>query len=360
VLINSVAATSGRLDHVDGLRALAALWVVFYHGYVFFFEQHMGQSNALLRVMSRGHLGVPMFLLLSGFCLGLPYLQRGVLVPALRPFVIRRIWRILPPYYLVMAGLVLLVQLPGLRRFSVQQPTDMVDVVLHLLLLHNLSGDHVFRISGPFWSIALECQLYVVFPLLLRWMRHPGWVLVASLVLGATLWGLAPPLEWMAEFVYWHSLPSLLCFFVAGMVAAAMVAKGRFLSAWTALVALGFFVMACFIPGQPAFSRLLQQLCIGGGTGLFLVQRPGSITARLLGAKPLVAVGVVSYTLYLTHNPVVSLGGKLTLARLGVGWAPVCCAISAAVAVGVAFAAFPVIERPFHAIARRLAQPRQS
>jgi len=346
--------SGARLSQVDGLRAVAALWVVAYHGYVFFYERAVGPRGPLLVWMSRGHLGVPMFLVLSGFCLTLPSLQAGRYTVEGVDFLRRRAWRILPPYYLVMGSLSALIQLPALRRMASQAPTDVTDLLLHVAMLHNLSGEHIFRISGPFWSIALECQLYGIFPLLLYGMRRPGVTSTAVLALAAFTWASAPQASSpFSQFAYWHSLPSMLPLFVLGQLAARAVASGATRGNLAAGLGVACFTAALCIPAAGPRARLASQGCAAVGTALLLVCSQETLAVRVLRARSLVFLGGVSYTLYLTHNPLISFAGKWATARLS-GWPlHLTACLSVLGAVGGAVLLFPWLERPFHALARR-------
>src|SRR4051794_40542870 len=101
--IEPVRPPSLQLNFLDGLRGLSALYVAAYHA--FLFTGHAGDAEKHLPVIGwfllYGYLGVPVFIVLSGFVLMLPVVSRGrglELPGGARKFIRRRARRILPPY----------------------------------------------------------------------------------------------------------------------------------------------------------------------------------------------------------------------------------------------------------------------
>src|SRR5579859_5500259 len=104
-----------RLDFVDGLRGVACLYVVAYHLFLLWpVSSHSGTGGGwlielLTRTAAYGHIGVDIFLALSGFCLFYPFCRRAVsahhriTMGSLRTYGLRRARRILPPYLVALA-----------------------------------------------------------------------------------------------------------------------------------------------------------------------------------------------------------------------------------------------------------------
>lgn len=349
-------ASERRFAHVDGLRAVAALWVVWYHALIAF---QPGWDGGLTPVLTAGELGVPMFLVLSGFCLAFPVLAKGRTRVELRSFALRRALRILPPYYLVLAVVAAAQQFRFVAERTVERATDLPDLLAHLFMVHNLLPDHILRTSGPFWSIALEVQLYVVFPLLLLLMKRPWIPLAGSVALAGAWWLAGPALLGIpadaphhtdtgnTAFAYWNALPSLLPVFVLGMVAAALLVRAWTAPPWLAAGAVGLLSAGVALRHAidwPVPSRVV----VGVATALLLLLPLGGRLRGLLSWKPLILVGEASFTLYLVHMPI------LRLVAAVVGSGPVATVVAVAVAVGAAIAIARVIERPLHQLARRL------
>src|SRR4051812_48905247 len=114
-----------------------------------------------------GRFAVVVFIVLSGFSLALSPARRGWRQDGLRSFALRRARRILPPYWAALAFSLavawLVVPPPG------QPAPDTGSVVVNGLLVQNLVG--VPSPNRSFWSIAVEAQLYLLFPLLLVLVR---------------------------------------------------------------------------------------------------------------------------------------------------------------------------------------------
>src|SRR5579883_2111781 len=172
-----------RLDYLDGLRGLAAIYVVVYHIYVDMSAQlqtvaHSSVWVTLVQaVLSHGRTSVAAFIVLSGYCLMLPVARSpdGQLTGGWVRYLRRRARRILPPYYaaLVLSLLVAIVipthwlPLMGEQWNHGQPALNPGAIVSHVLLLHNWSHTWEYRINPPMWSVALEWQIYFLFPLLL-------------------------------------------------------------------------------------------------------------------------------------------------------------------------------------------------
>ena len=217
------SAPPARLEFLDGLRGLAALYVVLFHFSASrFLVDASGARLPLplpLRIiagmMQYGHYAVAIFIVLSGYSLMLPISSAsdGQLRGGLWGYVKRRAWRILPPYY---AALLLSVFCLAVgKRWQEMRGGALWS---HLLLVHNLHPDWNMAINIPLWSVATEWDIYFVFPLLLLplWRKWGmGAVLAAGFGLGWLPHFLLPP----ASNLDW-ACPWYLGLFTLGMGAA--------------------------------------------------------------------------------------------------------------------------------------------
>ena len=188
--LNPVKSTKIRLDYLDGMRGLAALYVVWFHIYLDAINTKSGivqfpyLLHSIIEVfMSHGASSVAIFIVLSGYCLMLPVARSsdGKLRGGVLHYIKRRARRILPPYYAALFFSLLLSALVPATLMSATgwhwnsgQPALTIDGILsHLVLLHNLKGKWIFSINPPMWSVALEWQIYFVFAFLLLpvWRR---------------------------------------------------------------------------------------------------------------------------------------------------------------------------------------------
>ncbi len=187
-----------RLTHIDGVRALCALGVVLHHAVLTVFLTSVNPHPArgllarLEELLRYGEERVIAFSVLSGFCLMIPVAKGdGRIRGGVSLFLRRRARRLLPPYFVVLAISVV----AGLTVFGnttdsmwhATQPLEWRDVLLHALLIHNVD-DHSHRINYVLWSIAIEWQLYFVFPLFVWMTRRAG---IVATVATASVVGLA-------------------------------------------------------------------------------------------------------------------------------------------------------------------------
>src|SRR3954467_13615802 len=106
-----------RLEYLDGLRAVAAVYVVLFHAGLGFVDAErpvQGIARTVQRGLSLGHDAVAVFIVLSGYCLMLPVTRSpiaGQLVRGIPHYIARRAWRILPPYFAALGGTLLLIAL---------------------------------------------------------------------------------------------------------------------------------------------------------------------------------------------------------------------------------------------------------
>lgn len=182
-----------RMRGLDGLRALAIVWVMLFHSWI---VGGLGAWNALA---TPGWMGVDLFFVLSGFLIGSQVFDgiahgRGV---SFADFYIRRAFRILPAFLVVLA---VYVAMPALRENAVLPPAWMF-----LTFTHNLVVDYAHaKAFSHAWSLCVEEHFYLVFPTLalLLWRRcnvRRFAVIAVALVLGgmvlrAAIWtqALAP------------------------------------------------------------------------------------------------------------------------------------------------------------------------
>jgi peptidoglycan/LPS O-acetylase OafA/YrhL len=323
--LSSSHATSKpvRLAFLDGLRGLAALYVVFFHVYHPLANDVL-QNGALRYTMiwaMAGRYAVAVFIVLSGFVLMLPVTRAGdgSLRGGLTGFLRRRARRILPPYFASLAlslALVWLFEKPlsiAGRYGNALLPAFAPDnLIAHGLLLHNLSDAWIFKINSALWSVATEWQIYSLFAVVLLPVarRLPVWVCIPfGLLTGITVHMVGAV---TTSAAFWF-----IGLFAMGMLASELTfGRTRWPLPWLPLSALAFgaFVVTFAVLefgsswlGQTARMLLLDTL-IGGATLCFIVacaQRPA--LGSWLEGPVLRALGAFSYSLYLTHFPVLTI-----------------------------------------------------
>ena len=336
------ALSSGRLrlSYLDGLRGITAFYVLLHHIYT-----DANINNILphsierfLRWLLLGHYAVGIFIVVSGYSLMLPITRSdsGMLAGGLKDYLHRRARRILPPYYaallltLLCALIVPSLRMPSGTLWSNHAlPIFTPGVILsHLALLHNINPAWEDKINPPFWSVATEWQIYFIFPLVLL----PVWKRFGNL---AAVW-VALAIGLILDPFYVHAssspYPIYVELFACGMVAATInfpVARKvdvRISGLPYGLLTLGFAGLIAFLIKVSPKAVLPTDILVGFGTASFLIyctnaviahhakKRPLPVTLLELGPSHL--LGKFSYSLYLTHMPVLTLV-HLALQRQG-------------------------------------------
>jgi len=165
-----------HLVKIDFLRGVAISMVFLFHASLILYSKYFideYSSNGLLAIpnyksllylfspIANGWIGVELFFVISGFLIHLIYLRKESSF-TLKAFFSKRFWRIYPPYMIVLVFFFI-------ARFKVGEFT-FFDFISHVFMVHNLSDKTFFSIDAPFWSLALEMQMYLVYPLFL-WLR---------------------------------------------------------------------------------------------------------------------------------------------------------------------------------------------
>jgi peptidoglycan/LPS O-acetylase OafA/YrhL len=298
-----------RVFGLDGIRGLAALFVVMNHLYLRSFPGYPRITAPWwAAAFIYGRLPVVVFIVLSGFSLAVSPARHGWRLDSVANFARRRAWRILPPYWAALAFSLLV------AWFIINQPGDGTPTAKSVIVNGALVQD-LFTAPSPnraYWTIAIEAQLYVVFPLLLLIVRR--WSAVALVALTAVAATIAALLFTPVSLV--DHAPDLGALFAIGVVGAGIVSAGPRVRAlpwhWFALAAALPVIALIVWKGSvwtldnlfwtdlawgPAIGCLLAAIAIG---------RPAPAIA-LLGSRPIRTLGSFSYSLYLTHAPLVAI-----------------------------------------------------
>jgi peptidoglycan/LPS O-acetylase OafA/YrhL len=161
----SQKVSKSNIVALDGVRAIAALLVVSLHlNEIAGVPWNLNQNPLATTFAVFGRTGVVLFFVLSGFLLFLPY-ARALLFqeepwPSIRTFYLRRIFRIWPGYYFTLAAMILLFQ-P--KYFH---PAYWKQLVLFLTFFMDSSPQTWQKLNGPFWTLAIEWQFYLLLPLI--------------------------------------------------------------------------------------------------------------------------------------------------------------------------------------------------
>jgi peptidoglycan/LPS O-acetylase OafA/YrhL len=334
---------------IDGLRALAVVPVILFH--------------AGFRAFSGGFVGVDVFFVISGYLITsliLAEKARGNF--SLAGFYERRARRILPALFVVMAACIpaawLYLMPSDMKSFS--ESLAAVSVFASNVLFYNESGyfaaDAELKPLLHTWSLAVEEQFYVLFPLFLLAAWHWGrkWTVaslavVALFSLGLAQWGAS--VNPAATFLF---LSTRACELLLGALIAfhcdarPSTAGGDGANPWINEVA-GFAGVAMILLGVFAFDREtpfpgLYALLPTVGTALvILFAHPRTGVGKLLGSRTFVGLGLISYSAYLWHQPLFAFARHRSLEEPGRGqllWL-------ALLAVALAYLSWRYVEKPF-------------
>lgn len=320
-----------HFTYLDGLRGIAALLVVLYHLWQFVITRpDLGLPPAwfkILSVLKLGPFAVSIFIVLSGYCLMLPIarLEQPALVGGLAQFIQRRARRILPAYYATLvASIGLVIVVPGLGSLTGSQwdialpALTPASILTHLTLTHNLFEKWQWTINPPLWSAALEWQIYFIFALVLLviWRRF-GPIAMLSAAYGL---GILPIVFGMGYLNSWF-----LGLFALGMIAAAINVAPTTSFEWlrkqlpwgSIAGAAGTSFGALILVPQSLFHLhpAIMDSWVGIATAALLIsctshlQRHKRLPRGLgfLASSVFVRLGQFSYSLYLTHYPIIAL-----------------------------------------------------
>lgn len=189
---------TSHINLLDCARGVAILMVLGFHtlGHVYTTDElpwagwHRGAPEyasflAFMPLCYGREAGVALFFVISGFCIHLSFQRSG---SGWREFFSRRFFRLYPAYLvaLVAAAILLPVGIAiknnmGLGDFLAALPPFLAEkeflakFITHVFLVHNFHPMMVGAIDGPCWSLAVEVQLYLIYPLLLFLARKLGW-----------------------------------------------------------------------------------------------------------------------------------------------------------------------------------------
>lgn len=319
---------SHRLGVIDGLRGIAIVVVVWFHAWQqswlgFNFESR-GLPINLQPVVETGFLGVSLFFFISGFVIGLPFIEaslQGRPPPSLTDFYWRRFLKIVPSYWLNLA-VCLALGVTAYASFAVL----LNDAIVHLFFVHNWWFDSRMTINGVLWTLAIEVQFYLIAPFLLRlFLRFPLFTFLAVVSLANLYRFLNFTTDSLLLDYRMEQLPGNIDLFMIGILAAYVYVRvsekrpelaaktGRWTllamaGALAAIVLVNFCYSVRFNDPGDAFSawQMRYRTFLGASFGLLAV---GSLFAapwwkKALANPFLLFMAAISYNLYLWHDVV--------------------------------------------------------
>jgi peptidoglycan/LPS O-acetylase OafA/YrhL len=382
----SVPGASGdHLYFLDLFRGVAIICVFAYHALFQAFRRDQLDWSGRLRnfdapasflglyPVTWGWCGVAFFFVVSGFCIHLSHARAKD--PSVISFLIRRWFRIYPPF---LAALLFFVFVFPHTRLALHSRYDLGQLLSHLLLLHNLDNRTWSTINVAWWSVAVEFQLYLLYPLLLAAARRFGWhgVLVITAVieiglrLGGDVYQLTtnrplPALLFNLPLYFWFS-------WTMGAAIAEAYVKGKPLPFMRSSIGLwlALFIAADLIKPLHEFSFTFAALITAIVIARLLspdaqaAYRSMSFLPRRLIDHVRLA-GVCSYSIYLIHLPIVEVWPQLVrfVAPAAGAYALLVyagCLASWAIILPLSWIMYRYVERPAIAMGKRIIQTLRS
>lgn len=330
-----------RDPHIDGLRSLAIIPVVLFHA---------GWS-----ALPGGFVGVDIFFVISGYLITrILYREIADNEFSLLRFYERRARRIMPAFFVIVAVCTVIAMLILLPQDLVLYARSLFFAMIFASNFYFYNNSDYFDVPAESyamlhtWSLAVEEQFYLLFPIILylaaKLPRTWTILVVAAIAAGSFVYsGLISADEPVFAFYLpltrtWELLAGSLL--ALGLVPQIEWRTLRELSAALCLSAVVWSVF--FLSGDWAFPGWIAAVPVLGAAGL-IHYAPGTWVGRLLSLRPLVWVGLVSYSLYLWHWPLLSFAAYWLIRPLEVweGTALV------GLALGLSVLTFWLVERPF-------------
>lgn len=306
--------TIKHLHKIDALRGLAILLVISFHIWSCLFQGYELKEyaeNGLLLIdgiqsiilnfnpFAQGWIGVELFLVISGFLIHFIYLNNQNNF-TWKEFFSKRFWRIYPPYVLALIFFFII-------RIDLN-PIGLIGFFTHLFFVHNLRDDTFFSLNPSFWSIALEVQLYVLYPLYILLTKYfKSLRIVFSTFLVVIIFRFA---DYYFAFTSISLQANVFNFWFTWLIGAYLAEryyhqKKLFPNPllWFILFYFLFFMFKIFyitnyfliIPGSLACVTLVEALLYSEIPDKFYLGR--------IFLKGLTFLGMISYSLYLIHQP---------------------------------------------------------
>jgi peptidoglycan/LPS O-acetylase OafA/YrhL len=368
-----VPSLGGRIPSLDGLRALSILLVIIGHVRTTVPHFPFSVRRWATAIPGNASLGVSIFFVISGFLITHLLLreQQKTGRISLPGFYVRRFFRIMPAYYTFLICLIVLPRLPHVHYFHWLK-LDNYSLGAAALFITNYSPHSFGEWVGHTWSLSVEEQFYLFWPLLLSLVgRKQGGRIAVALIVAAPLVRIASWFWVPHESIFWHRIPILLhtrvdslmfgcatAIFYASESFQAMIRRAFALRVHWAAFAFMFLVSPYLevwsepsikVAAPPAPYLTLAGYSLEGVCIVLLlvwaVQNIEHPVGRLLNWKPVVHVGLISYSLYLWQQLFIVGGNPTWTGKFPLN---VLCAVAAA-----EFSYF-VIERTFLRLRDRL------
>lgn len=334
-----------RIRELDGLRAVAVLMVVLYH-YFQSFPTDFPYGDRIFPGVAFGYLGVHLFFMISGFAIA--FTLNHASGPLM--FIRHRFFRLWPPM-LVCSMLTFIVMHGVDTPFTEAWRVGPEGFLPSLTFIAPFIWDKIIPVSnwidGAYWSLFVEVRFYF-------------WAFVIAAIFGNRNLAVALPGSAIALAIIWHFTANMALIFYLDtlffvqylpLFAAGVLTYQAFTRPQNPQIYTGFALM--WIVEMTMLANVTECGIVSIFFFLFLVLIERRSWFAVCTARPLVTVGLTSYSLYLLHQ---NIGGAV-LSSLSPGWPVWSYALVALCVVGVimllAHGVYEFVERPSQSLARR-------
>jgi peptidoglycan/LPS O-acetylase OafA/YrhL len=304
--MHSTPRPANRFEALDGWRGVCASLVVLFHfhGYSPIYTWGLVRDS---------YLFVDFFFVLSGFVIAWNYARKLGDWPGVKRFLILRIGRVYPLHLFM---LLCFVAYETLRVFTQPDaftgPTSPTAVITNLLLLQSMGVHDSLTWNGPSWSISTEWWTYVVFALVCAWLGMRNWLLVATavaaplLLLHLSKTGMDTTFDWgflRCVFGFALGVACYRLYSIAPPRQPAVPTASR--TAWMTLAECATVAAVVAFVSAAGTSPLSFMAPFVFAVAVLVFAAEGGFVSRLFHSRPLKWLGMVSYSIYLTHYFVV-------------------------------------------------------
>lgn len=321
ISFSRITSSGSFIPEIDGLRFLAVASVVLFHlnGYL---EEKVANEyfngidySFLAILLRRGYFGVNLFFVISGFVVALPFAKcyiKGKQLIGLKQYFLRRITRLVPPYVVVMTGLMFAsVYFAG----NISLAFGIKSYLASLVYSHNILYNERFILNPVIWSLEIEVQFYILAPLmakvfsvnsaLIRRLSMIAFILAYPTVIGFV----SLPFPSLIDFIEYFLVGFLLADVYVSEVNLLPRTSLDFLIGLLCLAVIWIFEPSNYKYSTRILLEMIQIICIFWLFYYVLFHK----VFKFLTVRLITDLGGMCYSIYLVHYAIISVVGKYLL-----------------------------------------------